>query len=124
MDERSKLFLIARATHEANRVYCAALGDTTQVPWDEAPGWQRRSALDGVKAVLDGSASTPQEQHEAWESYKRRDGWTYGATKDPILRTHPCLLPYAELPASQRAKDEIFRAVARGVAAHLEEIGG
>ena len=25
---------IARATHEVNRAYCRAIGDSTQVPWD------------------------------------------------------------------------------------------
>lgn len=118
---------IARAAHEANRVYCNALGDTSQPPWDEAPNWQQLSVIAGVNAILDGSASTPEEQHEGWMDAKAHDGWTYGETKDPALKTHPCMLPYLELPASQRAKDKIFRGVVIGMADHMnrrEALGG
>jgi hypothetical protein len=40
---------LARITHEANRTYCQALGDDSQLHWDNAPEWQRESALAGVK---------------------------------------------------------------------------
>lgn len=42
----------ARAAHEANRAYCLALGDTSQLPWEEALGWQRDSAIKGVHKDL------------------------------------------------------------------------
>ena len=40
---------VARICHEANRGYCEALGDTSQVPWDEAPENIKFSAIAGVK---------------------------------------------------------------------------
>src|SRR5438105_262770 len=33
----------ARAAHEVNRAYCLALGDASQVAWEDAPEWQRSS---------------------------------------------------------------------------------
>jgi RyR domain len=102
---------VARITHEANRLYCELLGDFSQVPWDEAPEWQRDSALEGVRAVFNGTAKSPEAQHEAWMQYKLAGGWTYGAEKDPAAKKHPCLVPYAELPAEQRRKDHLFRAI-------------
>lgn len=103
--------VIAQATHEANRSWCAANGDDSQLPWGEAPEWQRESALAGVRAVLAGTASTPEEQHVAWCVQKHHDGWTYGEVKDAEARTHPCLVAYDDLPPVQQLKDSIFRAI-------------
>ena len=30
----------ARASHEANRAYCLAIGDASLAPWEQAPDWQ------------------------------------------------------------------------------------
>jgi hypothetical protein len=100
---------IARIAHEVNRAYCEFLGDTSQVPWDDAPDWQKQSAFDGVRAAQAGS--TPEGLHEAWCRYKREDGWVYGPVKDAALKTHPCLVPYAELSNEQKFKDHLFHAV-------------
>ena len=40
--------LIARVCHEANRAYCAALGDASQAEWDKASDWQKDSVRNGV----------------------------------------------------------------------------
>lgn len=111
---------IAQVTHEANRAYCATLGDFSQLPWQHAPVWQKDSAVVGVRAVLDGSsAKTAEQQHEVWCEFKRADGWVYGATKNESAKTHPCLVPYAELPAAQRYKDHLFRAIVVALASDV-----
>lgn len=46
----------AEAAHEANRVYCEAIGDQSQMPWRAAPGWQRESAKAGVEKVAAGAS--------------------------------------------------------------------
>lgn len=102
---------IARVAHEANGSYCASLGDLSQPSWDEAPTWQRDSAIAGVNAMLDGSAKTSEEQHELWSQHKLADGWVYGPEKNAETKTHPCLVPYSELPREQQKKDALFRAV-------------
>ena len=43
------------------------------------------------------------------------DGWVYGIVKDPESKTHPCLVPYQDLPAEQRIKDSLFGLTVRGV---------
>lgn len=108
----------ARAAHEANRAYCIALGDTSQPAWDDAPEWQRSSARNGVVGALAGN--TPAESHAGWLAEKVAAGWVYGEVKNPDAKTHPCMVPYDQLPVSQRAKDGIFLAVVRAVAAGLE----
>lgn len=110
----------ARAAHEANRAYCLALGDTSQVPWDEAPDWQRSSCVQGARGVIE-RGNGPRESHASWLDKKARTGWTYGPVKDPEKKEHPCFVPYDELPPEQRAKDSIFVSVVRAVA---EALGG
>lgn len=107
----------ARAAHEANRAYCLAIGDTSHLSWDDAPGWQTASARNGVIGALAGN--TPEQAHESWLAEKAAMGWKWGPVKDPEKREHPCFVPYADLPESQRAKDDVFISVVRAVAAAL-----
>lgn len=96
----------ARTAHEANRAYCIALGDDSQLPWEDAQPWQRSSALNGVAGVLDGN--TPEESHKSWLTEKERAGWKFGPVKNPEKKEHPCFVPYAELPPEQQKKDALF----------------
>lgn len=107
----------ARAAHEANRVYCIAIGDVSQVTWEEAPQWQRDSATSGVRGALSGN--TPEQSHESWLEDKRASGWKYGPVKDPDKKEHPCFVPYADLSYEQRAKDHLFVAVVSAMAEAL-----
>lgn len=102
---------IARVAHEINRAYCQSLGDDTQDGWDDSPEWQKESALAGVDMHLANPDATPEQSHESWLEKKAAEGWKYGETKDVEAKEHPCFLPYAELPAEQKAKDYLFRAV-------------
>lgn len=108
----------AHAAHEANRAYCTALGDTSQPPWENAPTWQRDSALEGVRGVLI-EGNGPKESHASWLAAKRRDGWVYGPTKNPDTKEHPCMVEYDELPEHQKIKDTIFVNTVRVMAAAL-----
>ncbi len=101
----------ARAAHEANRAWCILHGDVSQLPWDEAPDWQRSSVLIGVRGVANGNS--PRESHGSWLAVKAAEGWKYGPVKDVEAKEHPCFVPYDELPPEQRVKDGIFVAVVR-----------
>lgn len=107
---------IAEVCHEVNRAICEAAGDHSQKPWTAAAEWQRKSAVDGVRFALAHPEATPEEQHEEWARAKLADGWTYGAVKDADAKTHPCLVPYADLPFEQRVKDYAFRAIVGSMA--------
>lgn len=101
----------ARIAHEVNRAYCQSIGDDSQPRWEDAPAWQRESAIAGVKFHLEHPEATPEQSHQEWMEHKIIDGWTYGEVKDPAAKTHPCMRPYAELPQAQRSKDYLFRAI-------------
>lgn len=104
---------LAQIVHEANRAYCQTLGDDSQVPWADAPEWQRSSASNGVEGILTGKITKPEQSHESWLAEKARTGWKYGAVKNAETKEHPCFVPYAELPAEQQVKDAIFFSIVR-----------
>jgi hypothetical protein len=107
---------IARVCHEANRALCAVHGDSSQAAWGDAPDWQRDSAVRGVAFALAHPDAPESALHDAWCADKRSDGWMYGPVKDPARKEHPCLVPFAELPSEQQAKDRLFRAVVGALA--------
>lgn len=43
--------------------------------------------------------------HENWSVGRISEGWTYGEQRDDIKKTHPCLVPYAELSDSEKEYD-------------------
>lgn len=102
--------IIARTCHEVNRAYCQALGDMSQPAWEDAPMWQRDSARLGVELHMRKNVG-PEASHESWMAQKVAEGWVYGPVKDPEAKTHPCIVPFDQLPREQQAKDFIFRAV-------------
>lgn len=101
---------IAEQCHEINRAWCMVNGDFSQPSWAAAPDWQKESAIKGVEFHLSGD-KTPEQSHESWMEEKVRTGWVYGEVKDPELKTHPCLVPYDELPQDQKVKDALFTAI-------------
>lgn len=103
---------IARVAHEANRVLQIIEEDPApSLSWNFASEEQRASAVDGVQAALSGK--TPEGLHENWVEFKAAGGWTYGPVKDELEKTHPCMVPYDQLPANQQVKDHLFSAIVR-----------
>lgn len=43
--------------------------------------------------------------HEVWALGRISDGWTYGTIRDDENKTHPCLVPYNDLPESEKEYD-------------------
>lgn len=102
---------IAKIVHGVNKAICECADDFSQVDWDKAEEWQQKSAINGVLFRVNNPNATAEDQHQAWCSDKRRDGWIYGEVKDSALKTHPCLVQYDQLPFEQRVKDSVFAAI-------------
>ena len=43
--------------------------------------------------------------HEVWAAGRLAEGWTLGAKRDDEKKKTPCLVPYAELPESEKEFD-------------------
>lgn len=108
--------LIAKTCHEANRALCLAFGDHSQLAWEHAPEWQRESAVSGVKFCIANPDAPPSANHDSWMAEKIAAGWICGAVKDADAKTHPCIVPYDQLPPDQKAKDYVFKAIVGALA--------
>lgn len=43
--------------------------------------------------------------HDVWARERMNQGWTYGNTRNDTKKEHPCLVPYEELPESEKDYD-------------------
>ena len=107
----NEMEIIARVAHEAMRAYKRALGEDEIPAWDEAPDWMHESTLTAVRDRLADPDAPPSAQHEAWMVEKRSAGWRHGPVKDAEAKTHPMMIPYEELPDTERRKDALIQAV-------------
>jgi ryanodine receptor 2 len=57
-----------------------------------------------------------QHNHDVWARQRFADGWRPGPVRNDDRKEHPCLVPYAELPESEKEYDrntaqEVLKAV-------------
>ena len=102
---------IAKVAHEVNRALCQAFGDDSQVIWEEAPEWQRSSAINNVKFHMAHPDAGPEHSHNSWMTDKLNSGWKWGPVKDAEKKEHPSICAYQQLPPHEKAKDYLFCAV-------------
>ena len=43
--------------------------------------------------------------HDHWALQRLGDGWTYGTERNDPQKKHPCLIPYDQLPNSEKEYD-------------------
>jgi len=43
--------------------------------------------------------------HDVWARQRMMEGWTFGPTRDDALKQTPCLVPYDQLPESEKDYD-------------------
>lgn len=46
-----------------------------------------------------------QNVHEVWSKQRMEEGWSYGPVRNDQLKQHPCLVPYNQLPESEKEYD-------------------
>lgn len=55
--------------------------------------------------MLELSEKIAKNVHEVWVESRIKEGWTYGNERNDAVKKHPCLVPYEELPESEKASD-------------------
>lgn len=113
-------YSIAKICHEANKALCEVYDDYSQKSWEEAPEWQRDSAIESVIYVFENPDLADSGLHDQWVADKRERGWVYGKAKDAEYKTHPCIIPFEELPLHQQAKDKLFITICRALVVTLQ----
>jgi RyR domain len=106
---------IARVVHAANNALQGIVGDPwASPPWPAAENWRREAKINSVRAVREAVGElTPEMIHDEWMRWYTAHGWVYGPIKDDVLKTHPCMVPFHELPEEQQVKDALFLAIVR-----------
>jgi hypothetical protein len=51
------------------------------------------------------SEALAENAHDVWAAQRLRDGWRYGPWRDDRSKRHPCLVPYDQLPESEKEYD-------------------
>jgi len=105
---------IARVIHTQNAELQRIQGDPVpSLPWDSESDELRQGVIRNVAKARAGM--TPRMLHEEWVRDKQEHGWTLGPEKDSERRTHPCLVPYWDLPDYQRDKNRLFVSTVRAL---------
>ncbi len=103
--------IIARVMHEAIRAFQIANGEPPAPHWNRAPKWMKTATIEGVLFKIKNPKASVSAQHDQWMETKLKEGWKFGKKKDGAKKTHPLLIPYAELPFVERQKDALVAAI-------------
>lgn len=113
--------MIAMACHSAIAAYAVSLGEKPAPPWDKMDEAHKESVSAGVRLISENPNLGDDGAHASWMDAKLKEGWVYGEVKDTEKKTHPCLVPFTELPKEQQFKDALFRAIVLSLAPALAE---
>ena len=98
--------VIHAANHELQRFQC---DPAPSHPWNYESDEIRRNVIAGVRSARDGVS--PRDNHELWVKDKAAHGWKWGPEKNAVKKTHPCMVPYDDLPSEQQDKNRMFVAI-------------
>jgi len=73
------------------------------MPYEPKPVDTSRVRL--TDSLLELTELLAENTHEVWARQRLEDGWTYGPERDDEGKRHPCLIPYDELPESEKEYD-------------------
>lgn len=100
----------ARFVYEGARIAAiAANAPIVPVAWDE----RERAFVDQFLAVIERQcgpqrSTSPEELHGSWMQAYFAMGWKHGEKYSREDKTHPDLVPYAQLGQLERDKDAVF----------------
>jgi hypothetical protein len=84
--------------------------DEKEMPqWEVAPQWMKDSTLNMVAHLIENPDWSAEDIHEKWLERRQHEGWVYGPEKNMAAKTSPWVVPYAELPETQKRKDILIK---------------
>jgi hypothetical protein len=95
--------LLARLAHLCWRCYQMGAGQAHNDPTFD----NIESQKNGWKFFHKNPGATSEDNHKNWMDHKLALGWKYALVKSIEKKEHPDLVPYAELPEVERAKDDM-----------------
>jgi hypothetical protein len=67
----------------------------------------RTSGVQLPPAILVLGERLAENAHDIWARQRFADGWKYGPQRDDRLKENPCLVPYNDLPDSEKEYDRL-----------------
>jgi len=61
--------------------------------------------VDLPPALLPLTERLAENAHDLWAAQRLAQGWRFGPQRDDTQKLHPCLVPYADLPDSEKEYD-------------------
>ncbi len=72
---------------------------------DYSPKPADTSAISLPHELMDLTEAIARGVHDTWAAGRFREGWSLGPRRDDTLKTHPSLVPYEDLPESEKEYD-------------------
>ena len=63
------------------------------------------SDIELSEELIDLTEKIAENVHDVWSEGRIAQGWTYGKERSDALKQSPCLIPYSELPESEKEYD-------------------
>ena len=63
------------------------------------------SDIELPKEILNLCEKIAENTHDVWAKGRIEQGWTYGETRNDERKETPCLVPYGDLPESEKQYD-------------------
>jgi len=103
----------ARFVYDGARLAAqAANAPVVPVPWDEREEPFKVQFCQVIeRQCSDQRSCSPEELHGSWMQAYLTMGWVYGQEYNRENKTHPDLVPYAQLGQLERDKDAVFIAL-------------
>lgn len=103
----------AQFVYDAARMAAAAANaPIIPAPWSEREEAFREQFLKVIERQCGPQRSrSPEELHGSWMQAYFAMGWAYGEVYNREAKTHPDLVPYADLGQLERDKDAVFVAL-------------
>lgn len=111
----------AHAGHEAVRIYCARRGDLRHGDWGHMTEEQKMPARHGAIGIIVEDHNA-ERSHEAWRAARAALGWRFGQSHNAAIKEHPCMVPWADLPFEEQAKNHLFVETVRAMAKALRSV--
>lgn len=108
-----KVSNIALLAHAALNALAHILTGSDLIDWEAAAEDAKARLIAGIQMILDDPQATPEQQHEKWLAARQAEGWKHGKERDADKKISPLILPYAELPTDQKARDYVLFALVR-----------
>jgi hypothetical protein len=80
-------------------------GASEENPMSYEPKPIDNSGVELSREVLELTELLARNSHDIWAQQRLAQGWTYGPRRDDRAKKHPCLVPYDELPESEKEYD-------------------